>query len=198
MPKSAKNPAVDGYFSKARKWRNELEKLRTILLDSPATEELKWGKPCYTFQEQNLFILHGLKESCALAFTRGALLKDAKGILAAPGPNSQSTRWIKFTSVAEIDAMESTLKAYIHEAIEAEKAGLKVTFKKITEFAVPEEFQKKLDENPKLKAAYHALTPGRRRGYLLHFSAPKQSQTRVARIEKCTPQILDGKGLNDR
>jgi len=198
MPKSAKNPAVEGYFSKAGRWRNELEKLRAILLASPLTEELKWGKPCYTFQEENLLILHSLKESCALAFTRGALLKDAKGILSAPGPHSQSSRWIKFTNVDEIDGMAITLKAYIHEAIEAEKAGLKVTFKKITEFAVPEEFQRKLDENPELKTAYHALTPGRRRGYLLYFSAPKQSKTREARIEKCTRQILDGKGLNDR
>jgi uncharacterized protein YdeI (YjbR/CyaY-like superfamily) len=190
------NPEVDAYFSKAKKWREELQKLRMILLDCPLAEELKWGKPCYTFQKSNLIGLHGLKESCALAFFKGALLKDANGILIKPGEHSQSGRWIKFTSLREIVEMEPILKAYISEAIDAEKAGLKVTFKKNPE-PIPDELQNKLDEMSKLKTAFNALTPGRRRAYILYFSAPKQTKTRESRVEKYTQRILDGKGFND-
>jgi uncharacterized protein YdeI (YjbR/CyaY-like superfamily) len=191
------NPDVDGYFSKAKKWQKELKKLRRIILDCGLTEELKWYQPCYTFQKSNVAIIHGLKESCALAFFKGVLLNDANGILVKPGENTQSGRWIKFTSVREIVEMEAIVKAYIHEAIEVEKAGLKVTLKKTSDFIIAEEFQNHLDENPALKTAFEALTPGRQRAYLLHFSAPKQSKTRVSRVEKCMPQILNGKGLND-
>ena len=169
-----------------------------IILGCELTEELKWGKPCYTFRKSNTVIIIPLKETCALMFCKGALLKDARGLLGKPGENTQAGRWIKFTSVREIDKMEPTLKAYIQEAIDAEKAGLKVEFKKSTELAYPEEFQKKLDENPAFKAAFNALTPGRRRAYNLFFSAAKQSKTRESRIEKWTPQILNGKGMNDR
>ena len=191
------NPKVDAYFRKIQKWQKEMEKLRTILLDSPLTEELKWGKPCYTFEKSNVAILYGLKESCAVGFLKGSLLKDTKGILIKPGENSQSNRWIKFTSTQEIAEMKPTLKAYLHEAIEVEKAGLKVDFKQKNELVFPEELQKKLDKNLALKTAFTALTPGRQRGYVLYFSAPKQSKTRESRIEKCMPQILQGKGLHD-
>jgi uncharacterized protein YdeI (YjbR/CyaY-like superfamily) len=191
------NPKVDGYFRRAKKWQDELEKLRRIVLDCGLTEELKWGKPCYTFQEANIVLIIGFKEYCALLFTKGALLKDANGILIKPGENTQAARQIRFTNVQEIVAMETILKAYIHEAIEAEKAGLQVNLKKPTEFIVPEELQNKLDEMPALKTAFGALTPGRQRAYILHFSAPKQSKTRESRVEKCMQQILDGKGLND-
>jgi len=192
-----KNPKVDAYFSKLKNWQEELKKLRTIFLDSPLTEELKWAKPCYTFQKSNIAILCGLKESCAIGFLKGALLKDPNGILIRPGEHSQSGRWLKFTSVRQIAETQPILKAYIQEAIEAEKSGLKVAFKKNPE-PVPEELQKKLNKNPALKTAFKALTPGRQRGYILFFSAPKQSKTRESRIEKCIPQILNGKGLNDR
>jgi uncharacterized protein YdeI (YjbR/CyaY-like superfamily) len=197
MKKSSTNPQVDGHLSKAKKWQKELQKLRTILLGCGLTEELKWGKPCYTFQKTNLMMIYGLKESCAIAFFNGALLKDDHGVLAKPGPNSQAARWIKFTHLREIVEMESVLKAYIRQSIEAEKAGLKVKFKKNPE-PVPEELQNKLDEIPAFKSAFAALTPGRQRGYILYFSAPKQSKTRDSRIEKCMPQILQGKGLHDR
>jgi uncharacterized protein YdeI (YjbR/CyaY-like superfamily) len=191
------NPKVDGYLRKAERWREEFEKLRMIILDCPLTEELKWGKPCYTFQKSNIVIIQGFKESCALMFCKGALLSDPNGILKKPGENTQAGRWIKFTSVREIVKMEPILKAYIYEAIEAEKAGLKVTFKKNPE-PIPEELQNKLDEIPALKTAFAALTPGRQRGYILYFSAPKQSKTRESRVEKCMQQILNRKGLNDR
>jgi uncharacterized protein YdeI (YjbR/CyaY-like superfamily) len=191
------NPKVDVFLRNAERWREEMTQLRTIILDCPLTEELKWSKPCYSFQESNVVIIIPLKERCALMFCKGALLKDAKGILSKPGENTQAGRWINFTSVREIVRMKTTLKAYIREAIEAEKAGLKVPYKKTSEFTVPEEFQKQLGKNRALKTAFAALTPGRQRAYLLYFSAPKQSKTRESRIEKWTPQILRGKGLND-
>jgi len=192
------NPKVDGYLRKAKKWQAELEKLRMIILDCQLTEELKWGKPCYTFQKSNIVIIIPLKEYCALMFCKGALLNDANGILIKPGENTQAGRWIKFTAVREIVEMETILKAYIYEAIEVEKAGLKVNFKKTTEFIIPEEFQNRLDEIPALKTAFDALTPGRQRAYILYFSAPKQSKTRESRVGKCMQQILNGKGLNDQ
>ena len=191
------NPKVDFYFSKAKKWQEELEKLRMIVLDCQLTEELKWGVPCYTFQKSNIVIILPLKEHCALLFCRGALLNDANGILIQQTKNTQAARQIRFTNVREIVEMESILKAYIYEAIEAEKAGLKVNFKKNTELIFPEEFQNKLDEIPALKTAFEALTPGRQRAYNLYFSAPKQSKTRESRVEKCMQQILNKKGLND-
>jgi uncharacterized protein YdeI (YjbR/CyaY-like superfamily) len=191
------NPKVDVYLSKAKKWQEELEKLRMIILDCQLTEELKWGKPCYTFQKSNIVLIIGFKEYCALIFCKGALLNDANGILIKPGENTQAGRQIRFTNVREIVELEPILKAYIYEAIEAEKAGLKVNFKKHTELIFPEEFQKKLDEIPGLKTAFEALTPGRQRAYNLYFSAPKQSKTRESRVEKCMQQILNKKGLND-
>ena len=192
------NPKVDAFFSKTKKWREELEKLRTIILDCGLTEELKWGKPCYTVQNSNIVILQGFKDFCALLFTKGALLKDPNGILEKPGENTQAARRIPFTNTREIVEMQTILKAYIHEAIEAEKSGLKVNFKKTTEFIIPEEFQNRLDELPALKTAFDALTPGRQRAYILYFTAPKQSKTRESRVEKCMQQILSGKGLNYR
>jgi uncharacterized protein YdeI (YjbR/CyaY-like superfamily) len=191
------NPKVDGYFRRAKKWREELEKLRRIVLDCQLTEELKWGKPCYTFQKSNIVLIIGFKEYCAFLFCKGALLKDANGILITAGENTQAARQIRFTDVQEIVEMETILKAYIHEAIEAEKAGLKVHFKKSTEFIIPEELQNKFNEIPALKSAFNVLTPGRQRAYIIYFSAPKQSKTRESRIDKCTRQILNGKGLND-
>jgi uncharacterized protein YdeI (YjbR/CyaY-like superfamily) len=192
------NPKVDAYLRKAKKWQEESEKLRVIILDCQLTEELKWGKPCYTFQKSNIVLIQEFKEYCALLFFKGALLDDPKGILQKPGENTQAGRQIRFTDVREIVEMEPILKAYIHEAIEVEEAGLKVDFKETTEFAIPEEIQNKLDEIPALKTAFDALTPGRQRAYILYFSQPKQSKTREARVEKCMQQILDGKGLNDR
>src|SRR6266496_3833755 len=189
------NPKVDFFFSKAKKWREEFEKLRRILLGCRLTEELKWSKPCYTFQKSNIVIIQKFKEFCALLFCKGALLNDTKGILKNFG--WQAARRIPFTNVREIVEMEPILKAYIYEAIEAEKAGLKVNFKKTSEFKIPEEFQNKLDESQALKAAFEALTPGRQRGYILYFSGAKQSKTRESRVEKCMRQILNGKGLND-
>ncbi len=190
------NPAVNVFLSKAKQWQPEFRKLREIILDCGLTEELKWGKPCYTFQDSNIVIVQGFKEFCALLFAKGALLKDRRSILEKPGENTQAARRVPFTSVREIVALEAVLKAYIHEAVEAEKAGVKVEFKKNPE-PVPEELQNKLDENAALKTAFQALTPGRQRAYILYFSAPKQSETRTSRIEKCTRQILNGKGLND-
>lgn len=190
------NPKVDFYFTKAKKWREESEKLRTLILDHPLTEELKWGKPCYTFQQSNILIIQGFKDYCALMFCKGALLKDPHGILKKPGESTQAARQIRFTHLREIVGMEPILKAYIDEAIEVQKAGLEVDFKRNPE-PVPEELQTKLDEMPALKAAFEALTPGRQRAYILHFSSPKQSKTRESRVGKCIPQILDGKGLND-
>ena len=191
------NPKVEFYFRKGEKWDKELEKLRMILLDCELTEELKWGVPCYTFQKSNIVLIHVFKEYCAILFFKGALLNDANGILIQQTKNVQAARQIRFTNVREIGKMETILKAYIHKAIEVEKAGLKVDFKKTTEFIIPEEFQNKLDKNPALKTAFDALTPGRQRGYILYFSQPKQSKTRESRVEKCMQQILNGKGLND-
>jgi uncharacterized protein YdeI (YjbR/CyaY-like superfamily) len=190
------NPKVDVYLRKAKKWQEEFEKLRMIILACQLTEELKWGKPSYTFQKSNIVIIQGFKEFCALLFCKGALLNDANGILKKPGENTQAARRIPFTNVRAIVELEPILKAYIHEAIEVEKAGLKVDFKKNPE-PIPEEFQKKLDEVPALKTAFDALTPGRQRAYVLYFSAPKQSKTRESRVEKCMQQILNGHGLND-
>jgi uncharacterized protein YdeI (YjbR/CyaY-like superfamily) len=191
------NPNVDFYFSKATKWQDEIRKLRMIVLDCSLTEELKWGNPSYTFQDSNIVLIHTFKEYCALLFFKGALLNDASGILIQQTENVQAARQIRFTSVKEIVEMEPILKAYIYEAIEVEKAGLQVNFKKASEFTMAEEFKKKLDELPGLKTAFEALTPGRQRAYLLHFSQPKQSKTRESRVEKYVQQILDGKGLND-
>ena len=190
------NPKVDGYLGKAKKWQQEMGKLRRIILDCHLTEELKWGKPCYTFQKSNVVIIQGFKESCALLFCKGALLRDLKGILEKPGENTQAARRLRFTNVQEIVEMEPTLKAYIQEAIEVEKVGLEVNFEKNPE-PVPEELQNKLDEIPALKAAFEALTPGRQRAYILYFSAAKQSKTRESRVEKCMQRILAGKGLDD-
>jgi len=191
------NPKVDFFFDKAEKWQAEFKQLRTIILDCGLTEELKWGQPCYTFQDSNIVLMHGFKEYCALLFFKGALLNDANDILIQQTENVQSARQIRFTNAKEIVKMENILKAYIYEAIEVEKAGLKVKLKKTSDFRVPEEFQKKLDKNRALKEAFDALTPGRQRAYIFHFSQPKQSKTREARVEKYIPQILDGKGLND-
>jgi uncharacterized protein YdeI (YjbR/CyaY-like superfamily) len=191
------NPKVDFFFKKAEKWQEELEQLRIIILDCGLTEELKWGVPCYTFQKNNIVLIHGFKEYCAILFHKGALLSDANGILIQQTEHVQAARQIRFTNVQEIIKMEAVIKTYIYEAIEVEKAGLKVELKKTTEFNMPEEFQQKLNEIPTLKTAFEALTPGRQRAYLLHFSAPKQSKTRESRVEQCMQQILNGKGLND-
>ena len=191
------NPKVDFFFNKAKQWREEFEKLRKIVLDCGLTEELKWGHPCYTFENSNIVLIHGFKQYCALLFFKGALLKDPERILVQQTENVQASRQIRFTSVREIAKMKATLKAYIKQAIEIEKAGLKVNLKKTEEFKVPEEFQNKLDRTPELKTAFKALTPGRQRAYLLYFSSAKQSKTRESRIEKYLQQILNGKGLND-
>lgn len=192
------NPKVDFFFNKPGPWQKEYEELRRIILDCDLIEELKWGVPCYTFQNSNIVLIHGFKTYCALLFHKGVLLNDAEGILIQQTENVQSARQMRFTQVEEILALESTIKTYIFEAIEVEKAGLKVEFKKTKAFDMPEEFQKALDENPELKAAFEALTPGRQRGYLLYFAQAKQAKTRAARIEKYTPQIFMGKGLNDK
>ena len=197
MSKSGVNPKVNAFFGKAKQWRDEYEQLRRIILDGPLTEELKWGKPCYTFQNANIVLIHGFKEYCALLFFKGALLKDSNGILIQQTENVQAARQIRFTNVREILELEPILKAYIQEAIEVEKAGLKVPLKKTSEFEVAAEFQHKLEADPALKTAFEALTPGRQRGYLLYFSAPKQSKTRAARIAICIPKIINRKGLND-
>lgn len=191
------NPKVDEFLRKAKKWQKEFEKLRMIILDCSLTEELKWGKPCYSFQKRNIVLIHGFKEYCALLFFKGALLKDANGILVQQTENVQSARQIRFSNVREVVEREPLLKAYISEAIEVEKAGLEVNFKRTSEFKIPAEFRKKLDKIPALKRAFGSLTPGRQRGYLLYFSAAKQSKTREARVEKCMQQILKGKGLNE-
>lgn len=191
------NPKVDWYFDKAEKWHDEIEKLRTIILDCGLAEELKWGCPSYTFQKSNIVLIHVFKEYCAVLFFKGALLNNTNGILIRQTENVQAARQARFTSVKEITENEAVLKAHIYEAIEVEKAGLKVDLKKTAEFAISEEFQRKLDEVPALETAFYALTPGRQRAYLLHFSQPKQSKTREARVEKSMERILDGKGLED-
>ena len=191
------NPAVNFYFNKAKKWQEEIRELRINLLDCGLTEELKWGVPCYTFQKGNIVLIHVFKEYCALLFFKGALLNDANGILVQQTKNVQAGRQMRFTSVRGILEIEAIVKAYIYEAIELEKAGLKVELKKTTQFIIPEEFENKIKEVPALKTAFYALTPGRQRAYLLHFSAPKQSKTRESRVEKCVQQIINGKGLGD-
>jgi uncharacterized protein YdeI (YjbR/CyaY-like superfamily) len=191
------NPKVDFYFSKAKKWSEELENLRTIVLACGLTEELKWGCPCYMHEESNIVLIHTFKEYSALLFFKGALLKDAKGLLIQQTENVQAARQMRFTNVGEVTTRVTTVKAYIREAIQIEKAGLKVPLKKTKEFAIPEEFQNELAKNAVLKKAFVALTPGRQRGYLLYFSMAKQSKTREARIEKFIPQILKRKVLED-
>ena len=191
------NPKVDWFFDKAGKWQEEYARLRTIILECGLAEELKWGCPCYTFQKRNIVLIHGFKDYCAVLFFKGALLRDTAGILIQQTKNVQSARQIRFTSSREIAKLKPTLKAYIHEATEVEKAGLKVNLKKTSDFKIPEEFQNKLDEHPALKKAFNALTPGRQRAYIFHFSQPKQSKTREARVEKYVPHILTGRGLND-
>ncbi len=191
------NPEVDWFFDKAEKWKKEFEKLRTIILDCGLNEELKWGNPCYRFNESNIVLMHGFKEYCALLFFKGALLSDANNILIQQTENVQSARQIRFINVKQIAEMERIIKAYIYEAIEVEKAGLKVKLKKTSDFKMPEEFKNKLDKKPALKKAFEALTPGRQRAYIFYFSQPKQSKTREERVEKYIPQILEGKGLND-
>lgn len=191
------NPKVDWFFEKDNQWQKEYAQLRTICLDCGLMEELKWGCPCYTFQEGNVVLIHGFKEYCALLFFKGALLNNPDGILIQQTENVQSARQIRFTNAKEIAKMERSVKAYIYEAIEVEKAGLKVKLKKVSEYKIPEEFQKRLDKKPSLKKAFEALTPGRQRGYIYYFSQPKQSKTREARVEKYIQQILDGKGLED-
>lgn len=191
------NPQVDKFLSRAKQWREEFKKLRTIILDCGLTEELKWGHPCYTFDKRNIVLMHGFKEYCALLFFKGVLLKDAQKILTQQTKNVQAARQIRFTNLREIVKMERDITAYIYEATEAEKTGLKVELKKTSEFKMPVEFRNKLNRSPALKSAFKALTPGRQRGYLLYFSAPKQSKTRESRVEKYTRQILNGKGLND-
>ena len=191
------NPKVDFFFRNSEKWQKELEKLRAIALDCDLTEELKWGVPCYTFQNSNIALIHEFKEYCAILFVKGALLKDPNAILIQQTENVQAARQVRFTNVREIVEMQPILKAYIKEAIEVEKAGLKVNYKKAAEFSIPEEFINKLEGVPGLQDAFEALTPGRQRAYLLYFSAPKQSKTRQARVEKYMQQILNGKGLND-
>ena len=197
MTTGKQNPKVDWFFTKAKQWQEEYKKLRAILLGCGLTEELKWGCPCYQSEGSNIILIHGFKEYCAVLFFKGALLKDPKGILISQTENTQSTRQIRFTSAAEVAKLEPVLKAYVKDAIAVEKAGLKVPMKKTAEFALPEEFQSKLDENPDLETAFYALTAGRQRGYLLYFSAAKQSKTRAARVNKCAPQIMQGKGLDD-
>ena len=191
------NPKVDFYFNKEKKWQDEIGKLRTIVLDCGLTEELKWGCPCYTSEKDNIVLIHVFKEYCAILFFKGALLKDENNILVQQTKNVQAARQVRFTNVKEIAELASILKAYIREAIQVEKAGLKVPMKKAAEFEIAEEFQNKLDKSPAMKKAFYALTPGRQRGYLLYFSSAKQSKTREARVEKYMKQILSGKGLED-
>jgi uncharacterized protein YdeI (YjbR/CyaY-like superfamily) len=191
------NPKVDFFFNKAEKWQEEFRNLRLVILDCGLTEELKWGVPCYTFQNNNIVLIHGFKDYCAILFVKGALLKDVHGLLIQQTENVQAARQIRFTNIKDLVAMEPILKAYILEAVEVEKAGLKVNYKKAAEFSMPEELINKLEEVPGLQDAFEALTPGRQRAYILYFSAPTQPQTRESRIEKYIPQILKGKGLND-
>lgn len=191
------NPKVDFFFDQASQWQKEFGQLRMIILDCGLTEELKWGQACYAFQKKNIVLMHGFKEYCALLFFKGALLKDAKGILIQQTENVQSARQIRFNNVLEIIKLEPVLKAYVREAIEVEKSGKKVALKKTADYDIPEEFQNKLAKSRALKAAFEALTPGRQRAYIFYFSQPKQSKTREARVEKYVQQILDGKGLDD-
>ena len=193
-----KNPQVDSFLENAEQWQEELATLRMIVLDSELIEEVKWNQPCYTFDDNNVVILGGFKESCVLSFFKGALLEDPEEVLVKPGPNTRAARVIRFTNVAQIRKMEPVLKTYIDEAVEVEKQGLTVDFEENRLPDIPEELQRKFDEHPALKTAFDALTPGRQRGYLLYFSDAKQSKTRTSRVEKHMQRILDGKGLHDR
>jgi len=197
MTSTSMNPKVDQFINRASQWQEEYKKLRMITLDCQLTEELKWGVPCYTSENKNIVLIHGFKEYCAILFPKGALLKDTQRILIQQTENVQAARQIRFTNLQEIVELEATLKDYINEAVDVEKAGMKVALKPNTEYTIPEELQHKFDELPALKTAFEALTPGRQRAYILNFSQPKQSKTRVTRIEKYTQHILDGKGLND-
>lgn len=191
------NPKVDFFFNKAGQWQTEFEKLRTIALKTELTEDLKWGCPCYTYEGKNIFLIHGFKEYCALLFFKGALMKDAENILTQQTENVQAARQIRFTNLQQIIDLEDVLNDYIFEAVEIEESGVKVEMKKTNEFNIPEEFAQKLNENPELQKAFETLTPGRQRAYLLYFSSAKQPKTRISRIEKYIPEILNGKGLND-
>ncbi|MGG0452680.1 YdeI family protein [Priestia megaterium] len=197
MTNSKMNPKVNEFLTKAKKWKEEYETLRKIVLDCELTEDYKWMNPCYTFEKKNIVLIHGFKEYCALLFPKGSLLQDSHGILIQQTENVQGARQIRFTNVQEIAEKEAILKAYIDEAIEVEKAGLKVQVKKPEELIIPDELQHKFDEIPALKDAFTTLTPGRQRAYILYFSAAKQSKTRESRVKKCIPNILNGKGLND-
>jgi uncharacterized protein YdeI (YjbR/CyaY-like superfamily) len=197
MTESEMSPDVDQFLREAKNWRAEFEKLRAIILDCQLTEELKWGVPCYALQKRNIVLIHGFKEYCALLFFKGVLLKDPNNILVRQTENVQASRQIRFTDVRRIGEMEAVLRSYIQDAIEVEKAGLKVKLKSTTEFKMPEEFQNKLNDMPALKSAFDRLTPGRQRAYILHFSAPKQAKTRESRVNTCVQRILDGKGLAD-
>ena len=191
------NPKVDWFFDKTTKWQKEYEKLRTTILDCGLNEELKWGCPCYTFENRNIVLIHGFKEYCAILFFKGALLSDTNDILIQQTKNVQSARQVRFTNIREIAKMERILKAYVYEAIEVERAGLKVNYKKTSEFKIPEEFKRKLDKLPTLKKAFDALTPGRQKTYIFYFSQPKLAKTRESRVEKYVKHILDGMGLTD-
>lgn len=197
MSSSKTNPKVNGYFSRAKKWKEEMEKMREIALGCDLTEELKWGKPCYTLDGKNVVLIVGFKDYCSYILAKGALLEDPKNILVKAGENTQAARQIRFTGLQEITKLERALKGYLQNAIDVEKAGLEVIYKKITERPLPEELQAKMDEDPEFEKAFKALTPGRQRAYLMHFGDAKQSATRIARIEKCTAQIFEGKGLNE-
>lgn len=194
---TATNPKVDWFFNEDSPWQPAYRKLRKVILECGLTEELKWGVPCYTLDGQNVVLIHGFKEYCALLFHKGVLMKDFNAILVQQTANVQSARQVRFTSAAQVDEMKHVLKAYVEDAIEVEKSGLEVAFKKTEEFPMPLEFQIQLDEMPDLKSAFESLTPGRQRGYLLHFSGAKQAKTREARVEKCIPKIMEGKGLDD-
>ncbi|MGF9696259.1 MULTISPECIES: YdeI/OmpD-associated family protein [Paenibacillus] len=197
MLKGERNTKIDPYFNKLKNWKEEFELLREIVLDCGLTEEFKWMHPCYTYDNKNIVLIHGFKDYCALLFHKGALLKDPHGILIQQTENVQAARQIRFTNVQTIDEMQLMIKAYIDEAVEVEKSGLEVEFKKHSEFTIPEELANKFVEIPDLKTAFEGLTPGRQRAYIMHFSSPKQSKTRESRVEKYIPHILDGKGLND-
>lgn len=191
------NPKIDAFIESASKWQKEFEKLRDIVLDCQLTEELKWGSPCYSYNKANIVLIHGFKDYCALLFFKGSLLNDPNGVLIQQTKNVQVARQMRFTSTREIGKLEKVIKAYIYEAIEIERAGLKPKLKKTADFKVPEEFQKKLDKRPALRTAFENLTPGRQKGYLLYFGSAKQAKTRESRIEKYVPRILKGKGLDD-
>lgn len=191
------NPKVDFFFEKTGAWQAEFKQLRTLVLNCGLTEELKWGQPCYCLDKANIVLIHGFKEYCALLFFKGALLSDPEGILIQQTANVQAARQLRFTNLKDIKTQAATIKAYIYEDIEVEKAGLKVALKKTAAFDIPQEFKIQLDQQPALKKAFEALTPGRQRAYLFHFAQAKQSKTRASRVEKYIPRIMEGKGLDD-